>query len=751
MSNSPISGHLIGIALAIGFLPASVPAQATAMARGLSPDEARAEFEAVCRDLRSGENEYYGEAMLRALEPRVQAGGSTLESIGLRGALSLEYLKFGRFSEAAELLTAAIEQGTAAGLDRDRLSQLVWSLGIAHLQAAEAENCLENHAAASCIVPVQPEAVHRLAGHTHAAARAMNLFLANNPQHVHTAWLLNLARMVSGDWPEGVPEPYRLPPDAFAPESDFAPWRDVAMEVGLDAVEIAGGAVMDDFDGDGRLDLVTSTADPCGSLQAYRNDGEGGFENVTVRWGLDTQLGGLNLVHADYDGDGRLDLLVLRGAWLRDEGRIRNSLLRNELTADGGSFVDVTHASGLAAPAYPILSAGWADYDLDGDLDLYLANEGTSQTVAFPSQLFRNNGADANGVVTFTDVAARAGVQNNRVGKAVAWGDYDDDGDPDLYVSGLGPNRLYRNEGPGDDGEVRFTDVAPALGVTEPSERSFASWFFDYDNDADLDLFVADYTAMTAVVAASYFGAPGGRSEPHLYRNDGGRFSEIGQQIGLTRPAPVMGANYGDLDNDGRLDVYLGTGDPKYGSLVPNQMYRGTAGGNFEEITMAGGFGHLQKGHGVAFGDLDGDGDQDLFHQLGGFYPGDAYGNVLFENPGSNASWVTLRLRGTRSNRYGLGARIGLRLETPSGERWVHILAGTGGSFGGSSFQQEIGLGDATRIAEIVVRWPIGQTAPQRFVDLAPNQTYELVEGETSARAVTSPHISLRGPGHPGH
>ena len=143
----------------------------------------------------------------------------------------------------------------------------------------------------------------------------------------------------------------------------------------------------------------------------------------------------------------------------------------------------------MAEPAYPNQTAAWADFDLDGDLDLYVGNEGVhpERDCCHPSQLFRNDGVGEGGVVTFTDVAEAAGVTNLRYAKGVAWGDYDNDGDPDLYVSNLGRNRLYRNQGRGEDGVVTFTDVAPGLGMIHPEPRTFPTWFFDYDNDGRAD------------------------------------------------------------------------------------------------------------------------------------------------------------------------------------------------------------------------------------------------------------------------
>lgn len=688
----------------------------------------RSELQQICRDLRASDQRFYGEKPLADLKARLAEGVEGEQEVVARTLLGRELLEWGRPTEGIPELEKALQLARQQKIEGTFPLEILGTLALSHLQAAEDANCLAHHTAASCLLPVQPEGIHPLPEHARKAGDLYQEFLQQVPRSAVAAWLLNLSRMVTGDFPEGVPEPARLPPRALAEEAPFPRWRDRGAELGVNVVDLAGGAVMDDFDGDGRLDLVTSTADPCDSLKAFRNDGRGGFEDVTKAWGLDAQLGGLNLIHGDSDGDGRLDLLVLRGAWMFEHGRIRNSLLRNDLEGSG-RFVDVTREAGLAEPAWPTQAAAWADYDGDGDLDLYVGNEAQPPDHA-ASQLFRNEG---NG--TFRDVAEEAGVSNRRFAKGVAWGDFDDDGDEDLYVSNIGPNRLYENQGDGT-----FTDVAPKLGVTAPERRSFATWFFDFDNDGDLDLFVADYNGPLERIVAPYFGTEPGSGpdggQPLLYRNEGGTFTEVSRQVGLDRPTLPMGANYGDLDNDGWPDLYLGTGDPELESLIPNLMYR-NAKGRFEDVTAAGGFGHLQKGHGVAFGDLDGDGDQDLFHQIGGFFPGDAYGNALFENPGppagKTAHWITLRLEGLGpgkgANRFALGARLRIRVRTPAGPREIHALAGSGGSFGGSSLQQEIGLGDALAVEEVEVRWP--GSSPQAFTGLEMDRVYLLVEGET--------------------
>jgi hypothetical protein len=603
----------------------------------------------------------------------------------------------------------------------------------AHLQAGEDENCVLRHTAASCILPIREEGRHLRPDHARRSGDLSLALLRARPGSASARWLLNLSRMVSGDYPTGVPEGARLPAAALVSEEPAAGWIDRAPQLGVSTPDLAGGAILDDFDGDGFLDLVSSSSGPCDPIRAFRNDGHGGFEDVSAAWGLDHQLGGLNLVHGDFDGDGRLDLLVLRGAWLDAYGQIRNSLLHNRIGDLDGGFEDVTRAAGLAEPALPTQSAAFSDYDGDGDLDLYVGNEAWSGR-PYPSQLFRNEGDG-----TFSEVGIVAGVANFRFAKGVAWGDFDQDGDPDLYVSNIGTNRLYRN-----DGEDRFVDVAAELGVAEPVGRSFATWFFDYDNDGRLDLFVADYGAAADDVISSYLGGSRASGHPVVYRNTGEGFEEVSSALGLDRPLLPMGANYADFDNDGWLDLYLGTGNPRFEVLVPNVAYRNQAGRGFSEVGFASGLAHLQKGHGVAFGDVDNDGDEDLFHQLGGFYPGDTYGNALFENPSSDARWITLRLEGRRANRFGVGTRIRVNTNGPSGRRVLHRVVGSGGSFGGSSLQQEIGLGDAEAIEELQLIWP-GSGVVQRFEDVALDRIYRIIEGIETIEPLEVPALHLGG------
>jgi hypothetical protein len=177
---------------------------------------------------------------------------------------------------------------------------------------------------------------------------------------------------------------------------------------------------------------------------------------------------------------------------------------------------------------------------------------------------------------------------------------------------------------------------------------------------------------------------------------------------------------------------------------IPNRVFRNEQGKRFLDITTNGGFGHLQKGHGVSFADIDNDGDQDIFTVLGGAFSGDIAFNALYENPGNNNHWVTLRLIGTRSNRDGIGARVRLELQTPDGERTIHLLVGTGGSFGASSLQQEIGLGNASGIKTLEIRWPSSDKV-QRFSGVPIDTCIEIKEGDPTFSRIPLNPFPLNG------
>jgi hypothetical protein len=443
----------------------------------------------------------------------------------------------------------------------------------------------------------------------------------------------------------------------------------------------------------------------------YRNKGDGTFENRTKEAGLSDQLGGLNCVQADYNNDGFLDIFIPRGAWLQTP--MRPTLLRNN---GNGTFTDVTREAGLLEPTNSI-AAQWADYDNDGYLDLFVCNE------TGPARLYHNRGDG-----TFEEVSVKAGLTARGIWKGVTWIDFDGDRFPDLFLNDLGGRaKLYRNRGDGT-----FADVSLEMGIDGP-RGGFSCWAFDYDNDGWPDIFAANADKDVGDVIKGLTGAPLGRHVNRLFKNvEGKRFRDVTAEAGLDTVFAVMGSNFGDFDNDGFLDFYLGTGSPSLSALVPNRMLRNLGGRRFADITGSSGTGHLQKGHGVACGDWRRSGDVDIVIEMGGAVNGDRYHNVLFQNPGSGNNWLNVKLVGKRTNRAALGARI--KVVTAGAEpqtiyRWVS----SGSSFGASPLEQHIGLGKADRVTRLEVYWPTSNTT-QVFQNVTANQGIEITEFADSYR-----------------
>jgi hypothetical protein len=672
-----------------------------------------------------GSHPYLGDVDVRRARSQAEhlgPGDPDIARWSIDYQLGMGELRLGNEEAAIEALTRAhgLLPRVRAQIGEAQAANTVLRLGVAWLRLGEVQNCCARNAEGSCIVPIRGDAVHTDVRGSEGAMRAFTELLGfADPASVHAhagRWLLNIAAMTLGRYPDGVPAEHRLPPGTFESHGDFPHFRNAASRLGLDTVSLAGGVVVDDLDGDDDLDVLTSSWAVDGPMHFYRNDGGGVFTDRTESAGLSGFFSGLNLVPADYDDDGDLDVVVLRGAWAGREGRMPNSLLTNDGT---GRFTDRAFEAGFGESFWPTQAAAWGDYDLDGDLDLYVGNE-SGRGLTAPSHLFRNEGDG-----TFAEVGEEAGVRNFGYAKGVAWGDYDNDRDPDLYVSNrYESNRLYRNEGDGT-----FTDVAAETGTTLPVQ-GFPTWFWDFDNDGNLDIAAFSYSGTAVNLSAHLFGYPAEIEPDRIYRGDGrGGFADVAGPAGLTFPSLPMGANFGDLDNDGWPDFYLGTGDPDFVNIVPNLMYRNLQGNGFEDVTMAGGFGHLQKGHGIAFADLDADGDLDVFEQMGGAYLGDDFRDAVYENPGFGNGWLGVQLVGTRSNRGGVGARLRAVFREDGRERSVYRTVGTGGSFGANPMRQHLGLGKAAAVDRLEIFWPVtGETQVLR--DVPGGQLIRVTEGQ---------------------
>ena len=619
------------------------------------------------------------------------------------------------------------------------------TLAVSYLRLGEQENCITLHNPDSCLFPITKAGIHKQQRGSRGALAVLNDYLLLHPNDLEAIWLLNIASMTVGEYPEKLYSRWTLPPELFVSDYEIKRFHDRAPDLGLDVNALAGGSVMEDFDGDNFLDLIVSSMGVKDQVRYFRNNGDGTFDEKTIEAGLEGLVGGLNMVHADYNNDGYTDVFILRGGWFSEFGElgnIPNSLLRNN---GDGTFSDLTEKAGLLS-FHPTQTAVWWDYNNDGWLDLFIGNETINENEKNPCELYRNN-RDG----TFTECAKSVGIEVSKFVKGVTSGDYNNDGRPDLFLSVFGAsNMLFRNDGPisesSDDPHAwKFTEHGKRAGLSEP-KYSFPTWFWDFNNDGWEDLFVCGYRTDgegyinngVGGIVADYLDQPHSAETMRLYRNRGdGTFAEVSESMNLDKVVLGMGCNYGDLDNDGWLDFYVGTGNPSFAMLVPNRMFRNEKGMIFQDVTTSGGFGHLQKGHGVSFGDIDHDGDQDIYSVIGGAFTGDNYMNVLFENPGNENKRLTLKLVGESSNRSALGSRIKVLLTAEDGsKREIHRTVSAGGSFGASPFRQEIGLGKVRSIDAVEIFWP-HSGKKQIYHDLDINTCYQIEENNKQPRKLS--------------
>ncbi|WP_197062562.1 CRTAC1 family protein [Muricauda sp. MAR_2010_75] len=647
------------------------------------------------------------------------------EQLNLMLTYGLELLNAGKTDESIANLNRVLQVVESNNVEskEELVYYLKKQLAIAYMRKAEQDNCIANHTNESCIIPISPKAQHVLKDGAQQSIVLLNELLAINPNDLECQYLLNIANMTLGQYPEKVPRKFRIPESHFSNSANIPHFTDIAMDLGVDVNQLSGGTCVDDFNGDGYLDIIASSWGLNDQIKYFENDGMGGFSDKTIEAGLKGVTGGLNLRHADYDNDGLMDFMILRGAWLSIFGSIPNSLMRNN---GDGTFTDVTKAAGVYS-LNPTQTAVWTDVNLDGWLDLFIANEWSEAKQSF-CELFLNNGDG-----TFQNIAKEAGITVPGFFKGVASGDVNNDLYPDLYLSDYdGLNTLYINTTK-ERGKPSFKIANENAGVAEP-KLSFPTWFFDYNNDGFEDIFVSGYSSSEVLPSEMLLrNLKTNTSEyrPLLYQNNGDNtFTEVSIKANLTEPIATMGCNFGDLDNDGFLDFYLATGDPDFFSIVPNKMYRNVNGENFEDVTYSGGFGHIQKGHAIGFGDMDMDGDQDIYAVMGGAVEGDVFRNLLFENPmGNTNNWINIVLEGKQSNRSAIGAKIIITIKEGSKERKIYNTVDSGASFGGNSLMAEIGLGQAEVIKQLEIKWPHHTRPVSIFNNVEVNQTIQIVEG----------------------
>ncbi|MFH1571834.1 MAG: CRTAC1 family protein, partial [Gemmatimonadota bacterium] len=563
----------------------------------------------------------------------------------------------------------------------------------------------------------------------------------SSPSRVHrrACWLALLAAGC------GTPEP----PAAGGPRPWPVAFEDIAPSAGITVenvsgkrektmiIEAKGGGIgWLDYDGDGDLDLYVingSTIEPRAggappSNRLYRNEGGYRFADVTAAAGVGDTSWSMGCAAADYDNDGDQDLFVTNYG--------RNRLYRNR---GDGTYADATEEAGVGGRPRWSTGACFGDYDGDGDLDLYVANyvrfapaadpqrmpyqlwkglkifQGPNAYEGETNELYENDGAGR-----FVEVTGRnpAMARAARRSFQCVFADLDDDGDPDLYVANdSDPNLLYRNDGKG-----RFADVSFASGSSYSDDGDTQAGMGvavgDYDGDADLDLFVTHF------------------SEDYntLYRNDGGGLfadaSYGANTAEVSMPWVSWGTGFHDFDNDGDLDLFVANGhvypiidayDVGASYAQPNAVLWSDGRGRFAEVEEppGGDLGVRRVSRGAAFGDFDNDGDVDVAVLNADDTPS------LYRNDGGNRGhWLQVSTVGQRSNRDGIGARLRV---SAGGRVQVREVMGSYSFLSQSELRVHFGLGAAARVDLLEIRWPAGGV--QQFRDVVADQW--LVVSET--------------------
>ena len=642
-----------------------------------------------------------------------------------------ELLNAGSTEEGIKSLTAMINnyQGGPEKALKDPEFKVVFDLlAVGYLRMGENDNCVSNHNSASCILPLKEKAFHKNTKGSLNAIEIYSQLLRVYPDDLQSKWLMNIAYMTLGKYPTGVPKEYLIPFDALDEKVEgFTPFENLAVDLGVDVNGLAGAAMTEDFNNDGHLDIFCSSYGLNDNIKLFMSDGKGGFVDETDKAMLMGITGGLNAKQADFNNDGFMDILVLRGAWLDKGGEWPNSLLKNN---GDGTFSDITISAGILSFC-PTETASWADVNNDGLLDFFIANENNNDN-QYPCELYINNGNE-----TFTNVAKDWGLAGNfGYAKAAIWADFNNDGLQDLFISCLNyDNKLFMNRGRiGNSKKFKFENIADKAGVLLP-KQSFPAIVFDYNNDGLEDIFCTSFPSeklsrVGEEAALEILGKPSNAEKSRLFKNNGNEtFTDVSKEMNLWKQTFAMGFSFGDIDNDGWLDIYAGTGAFEFTSLVPNRVFKNIEGKRFAEITHSSGMAHLQKGHGIAFGDLDNDGDQDIYTTLGGAVEGDNAHNALFANPNHSNHWITLQLQGTKGAKDAQNSKVKITVSTPVGSQSYYHVVGSGGSFGANSVQLEAGLGKATKIESIEVSWYGNPKNKQVFKNVGMDQIIKLTEG----------------------
>ena len=503
------------------------------------------------------------------------------------------------------------------------------------------------------------------------------------------------------------------PPVAFEDVSDLVDFPAKSWTVGGNAQL---GAAWLDYDNDGWLDLYL--ANGCNQNNGlFRNNGDGTFTDVAADAGVTNGRGTNGVIAADIDNDGFPDI------FLTGEGGYQGSCVRPVVLYHNngdGTFSDITESSNIVGPVTQF-SAAMADIDNDGFLDLFITGSGAQGGDGPPNRLYHNNGN-----LTFSDISASSGVDTDRGACAAFFSDVNNDGFVDLHVANCvpfwppTPNELFIN-----NGDLTFEDRAVEFGL-----EAGGYWMGvapgDYDNDGDIDHFVTNLGNGFARFHA-------------LYRNNGDNtYTNVAGQAGAANFEFGWGATMTDFDNDGYVDIFFAGACPAFmigpGAGNPGTMLFNRGDGTFANHTSDMPTNLASRStSGVAAGDYDNDGFMDIVVAADA-YRDDPGGPTIFHNLGNDNHWLTIKLRGTVSNRDAVGARV--RVTAGGMTRTKEVYAGM--SFlSQDSMWLTFGLGSSDSVETVEVRWPRGLV--ETIKDVPSDQAITLVEGENSGGCVRDP------------
>ena len=643
--------------------------------------------------------------------------------------------------EAVAKLEEAVAMlpGLAGRVPDDEAKEARFRLGVAWLRRGESQNCALRHNAESCILPIRGAGIHvEQEGSRQAMRRFLELAAdtaADRASSIHlkSVWLANIAAMTVGEYPDGVPESFRIPPEIFASDAPFPRFENVAPELGLAAFNLFGSAVADDFDGDGWIDLFTSTAHTSEQARLYRNNRDGTFTDVSDAANLQGINGGLNAVQADYDNDGDADVLVLRGAWLRAAGRHPKSLLRNDghgrfdgrdlRRRDGRALLpDADRRTGPTTTTTATSTSTSATRRTGATSPTRPASSGATRETARSSSV-----ADA-GRRRHPRLRQGRGVgrlrrrplpRSLRLGQRRA--------QPPVPQQ---PRRhLHRRRARGRRRRCRSTASRSGSGTTTTTARSTST-------SRPTAAPPARWPRWRSATSAA---RPRSSSDASTAATATAASATSRAQTGLTRLHLAMGSNFGDLDNDGWLDFYLGTGYPDYEALMPNAMYRndrGTrlSGRHLERRVRAPAEGPRGRVRRLRSGRRPGRLRADGRHlrrrsRVERLLPEPRLRRPLDRAPARRHALEPLRDRRAHPRRHH---------RSTASARSIHRWVTSGGSFGASPLRQSIGVAAATVVDRIEIYWPTSDTT-QTFTAVAADRIYRVVEGEDAIEELELP------------